>query len=38
MTQLTAIQTDLKDAMRAHDKAKVGVLRLVMAAVKQVRQ
>lgn len=36
MTLLADIQNELKDAMRAHDRAKVGVLRLLMAAVKQV--
>ncbi len=29
------IQDDVKDAMRARDKARVGVLRLVTAAIKQ---
>lgn len=30
------IQDDLKDAMRAKDKARIGTLRLVTAALKQV--
>lgn len=36
MTLLTGIQNDLKDAMRSQDKPKVGVLRLILAAVKQI--
>jgi uncharacterized protein YqeY len=29
------IQTDMKDAMRGGDKARLGVIRLILAAVKQ---
>ena len=36
MTILIRIQTELKDAMRAQDKKKVGTLRLITAAVKQI--
>ena len=35
-TELKArIQSDVKDAMRAKDKARLGTLRLVTAAIKQ---
>lgn len=30
------IQNDMKDAMRAKDKARLGTIRLLMAAVKQI--
>ncbi len=36
MTLKDRIQTDIKDAMRAQDKQKIGTLRLITAAVKQI--
>src|SRR3990167_7971320 len=36
MTIKEHIQSDLKEAMRAQDKQKVGALRLVTAAIKQI--
>lgn len=36
MTIKERIQTDIKDAMRAQDKPKIGTLRLMTAAVKQI--
>ena len=36
MTLKDRIQTDIKDAMRAQDKKKIGTLRLITAAVKQI--
>lgn len=36
MTIKERINSDLKDAMRAQDKQKVGTLRLVTAAIKQI--
>ncbi len=35
MALKTRIQEDVKNAMRARDKARLGVLRMVMAAIKQ---
>jgi len=36
MSLKTKIQEDVKDAMRARDKARIGTLRMVSAAIKQV--
>lgn len=36
MTIREQLDNDLKDAMRARDKEKLGAMRLVMAAIKQV--
>ena len=36
MTLKVRIQADIKDAMRAQDKPKLGTLRLITAAVKQI--
>jgi uncharacterized protein YqeY len=36
MTLKVRIQADIKDAMRAQDKSKLGTLRLITAAVKQI--
>ena len=36
MTLKTQIQDDVKDAMRARDRERIGALRLVSAAIKQI--
>lgn len=36
MTIIDRIRNDLKDAMRAQDKKKLGTLRLITAAIKQI--
>jgi len=36
MTVKEQINTDVKDAMRARDKQKLGVLRLITSAIKQI--
>jgi uncharacterized protein YqeY len=36
MTIREQLDIDLKDAMRARDKEKLGVMRLIMAAIKQI--
>ncbi|MEE4174699.1 MAG: GatB/YqeY domain-containing protein [Xanthomonadales bacterium] len=36
MTLKTQIQDDVKDAMRARDKERIGALRLLSAAIKQI--
>lgn len=36
MTIIDSIRNDLKDAMRAQDKKKLGTLRLITAAIKQI--
>ncbi|MFN2308704.1 MAG: GatB/YqeY domain-containing protein, partial [Gammaproteobacteria bacterium] len=35
MSLTARIQTDMKDAMRAGDKRRLGVVRLILAAIKQ---